>query len=52
MARAAVRIATKRWNPAAEAIDALSARVSAGEALTLLCSSACHDPDRCHPTLC
>jgi uncharacterized protein YeaO (DUF488 family) len=36
---------------AAEAIDALAARVAAGETLTLLCSSACHDPERCHRTL-
>ena len=26
-------------------------RAAAGEALTLLCSSACHDPARCHRTL-
>jgi uncharacterized protein YeaO (DUF488 family) len=29
-------------------IDALAARVRAGETITLLCSSACEDDDRCH----
>jgi uncharacterized protein YeaO (DUF488 family) len=29
----------------------LARRASAGEAITLLCSSACHDPARCHRTL-
>jgi len=33
------------------AIRALAARVRAGETITLLCSSACVDPDRCHRTL-
>lgn len=33
------------------AIDALAARVASGETLTLLCSSACTDPARCHRTL-
>jgi uncharacterized protein YeaO (DUF488 family) len=32
-------------------IDALRDRVSRGETLTLLCSSACEDPSRCHRTL-
>lgn len=35
----------------ASAILALAARVRAGETITLLCSSACVDPDRCHRTL-
>jgi uncharacterized protein YeaO (DUF488 family) len=33
------------------AIDELAARVAEGEAITLLCSSACVNPDRCHRTL-
>jgi uncharacterized protein YeaO (DUF488 family) len=33
------------------AIAALAARAKGGETLTLLCSSACTDPDRCHRTL-
>ena len=33
------------------AIDELARRVAAGEALTLLCSSACTDPAHCHRTL-
>ena len=32
-------------------IRALAKRVAAGEAVTLLCSSACTDPARCHRTL-
>lgn len=32
-------------------IDGLATRVRAGETLTLLCSSACVDPARCHRTL-
>jgi uncharacterized protein YeaO (DUF488 family) len=32
-------------------IRELAARVAAGETVTLLCSSACTDPDRCHRTL-
>lgn len=32
-------------------IEGLAARVDAGEALTLLCSSACVDPARCHRSL-
>jgi uncharacterized protein YeaO (DUF488 family) len=32
-------------------IGALAARVAAGETVTLLCSSACTDPARCHRTL-
>jgi uncharacterized protein YeaO (DUF488 family) len=32
-------------------IRALARRVADGEALTLLCSAACHDPGRCHRTL-
>lgn len=34
-----------------EAIGALAARSSAGETITLLCSSACTDASRCHRTL-
>jgi uncharacterized protein YeaO (DUF488 family) len=29
----------------------LARRAAGGEAITLLCSSACHDPDHCHRTL-
>jgi uncharacterized protein YeaO (DUF488 family) len=29
----------------------LARRAAAGETITLLCSSACSDPDRCHRTL-
>ena len=29
----------------------LARRAASGEALTLLCSSACHDPARCHRTI-
>jgi uncharacterized protein YeaO (DUF488 family) len=32
-------------------IRALARRVASGETVTLLCSSACVDPDRCHRTL-
>ena len=32
-------------------IRALAQRVAAGETITLLCSSACTDPARCHRTL-
>jgi uncharacterized protein YeaO (DUF488 family) len=32
-------------------IRALAARVAAGETVTLLCSSACTDPARCHRTV-
>jgi uncharacterized protein YeaO (DUF488 family) len=32
-------------------IDELARRAAVGKALTLLCSSACHDPERCHRTL-
>ncbi len=32
-------------------IESFAARVRAGETLTLLCSSACVDPERCHRTL-
>jgi len=34
-----------------ESIAILAARVAAGETITLLCSSACSDPERCHRTL-
>jgi hypothetical protein len=33
------------------AIAALAERVRAGETITLLCSSACTDPAKCHRTL-
>jgi hypothetical protein len=32
-------------------VASLAARVAAGETITLLCSSACTDPERCHRTL-
>ena len=32
-------------------LSALATRAAAGEPLTLLCSSACDDPARCHRTL-
>jgi uncharacterized protein YeaO (DUF488 family) len=32
-------------------IRALRDRLAGGETITLLCSSACHDPARCHRTL-
>lgn len=32
-------------------IRALASRVASGETVTLLCSSACTDPERCHRTL-
>ena len=40
-------------SPAARnaALAELARRVAAGETLTLLCSSACTDPSRCHRTL-
>ena len=34
-----------------EKITELARRVAGGATLTLLCSSACVDPDRCHRTL-
>jgi uncharacterized protein YeaO (DUF488 family) len=34
-----------------EAIASLAARVAGGERVTLLCSSACPDPARCHRSL-
>ena len=34
-----------------ERIADLARRVAAGETITLLCSSACVDPERCHRTL-
>jgi uncharacterized protein YeaO (DUF488 family) len=34
-----------------ETIAILAARVAAGETITLLCSSACTDPERCHRSL-
>lgn len=32
-------------------LDDLAGRVAAGETITLLCSSACEDAERCHRTL-
>jgi hypothetical protein len=32
-------------------LGALAVRVAAGETVTLLCSSACVDADRCHRSL-
>lgn len=32
-------------------IAELARRIAAGETITLLCSSACHDPQHCHRTL-
>lgn len=34
-----------------ERIAGLAARVAGGKTVTLLCSSACTDPERCHRTL-
>jgi uncharacterized protein YeaO (DUF488 family) len=34
-----------------DALAALAAQVASGESITLLCSSACTDPVRCHRTL-
>jgi uncharacterized protein YeaO (DUF488 family) len=34
-----------------EELAALRARLAAGETVTLLCSTACVDPERCHRTL-
>lgn len=34
-----------------EPIEALARRHAAGETITLLCSSACEDPERCHRSL-
>jgi hypothetical protein len=34
-----------------KAITTLAARVAKGETITLLCSSACTDPERCHGSL-
>jgi len=34
-----------------EKIAELAGRVASGETITLLCSSACVDPNRCHRTL-
>jgi uncharacterized protein YeaO (DUF488 family) len=34
-----------------EAIDELAELVADGKMITLLCSSACIDPSRCHRTL-
>jgi uncharacterized protein YeaO (DUF488 family) len=38
-------------DPARFHLRALAARVAGGESVTLLCSSACSDEDRCHRTL-
>jgi uncharacterized protein YeaO (DUF488 family) len=34
-----------------DAIASLAARIATGETITLLCSSACTDPERCHRSL-
>ncbi len=34
-----------------ELVDELARRVAAGETITILCSSACTDPERCHRSL-
>ena len=41
------RLKTKRWRQRPK-IESLARHLNAGEALTLLCSSACEDPARCH----
>ena len=41
----------REMNDRGERIDELARRVAAGESVTLLCSSACTDPARCHRTL-
>ncbi|HET6280481.1 MAG TPA: DUF488 family protein [Polyangia bacterium] len=41
-----MRGAAQTWR-----IRSLAQRVAGGETITLLCSSACVDPDRCHRTL-
>lgn len=40
-----------RHEPAHAQVLALAERVAAGETITLLCSSACFDADRCHRTM-
>jgi len=35
----------------ADELDMLAGKLRSGETVTLLCSSACHDPRRCHRTL-
>ncbi|MBV9948048.1 MAG: DUF488 family protein [Myxococcales bacterium] len=44
-------LAEMKGPEAKHAIARLGARVRRGEAITLLCSSACVDPARCHRTL-
>jgi uncharacterized protein YeaO (DUF488 family) len=34
-----------------EVLEQIARKVRQGETVTLLCSSACHDPERCHRTL-
>jgi uncharacterized protein YeaO (DUF488 family) len=41
----------KEMKAQTEKINELAHRVAAGETITLLCSSACTDPDHCHRTL-
>jgi len=41
----------KEINDQKERIADLARRVADGETITLLCSSACVDPERCHRTL-
>jgi uncharacterized protein YeaO (DUF488 family) len=41
----------REMQPQAPAIDALAARVAAGQTLTLLCSSQCTRESRCHRSI-
>jgi uncharacterized protein YeaO (DUF488 family) len=40
-----------RQPPALLRLRALAQRLAAGESITLLCASACTDPERCHRTV-
>ncbi len=44
-------LAEMNGDAAQAALDAIAERVELGETVTLLCSSACTDEDRCHRTL-
>jgi uncharacterized protein YeaO (DUF488 family) len=44
-------LAEMRGPAAQAAVDELARRVADGETITLLCSSACADPRRCHRSL-
>jgi uncharacterized protein YeaO (DUF488 family) len=41
----------EEMEPMVESIHELARRLRQGETITLLCSSACEDPERCHRTL-